>query len=157
MRLRYLLRNLRRSAGFRYDRAPALADRSGRSCYDGSDRSAERQQINDALPVSYFTVFAGALAMGGALTNTGAADLIGNLIADLATSVNNTFMVYLIIFMAAFIVTQFMLNSAVMWSLMPLVLATTKVMGINPIGAAVLVNISSTTAYMTPMSCPLIL
>lgn len=27
----------------------------------------------------------------GALTNTGAADLIGNLIADLATSVNNTF------------------------------------------------------------------
>ena len=44
--------------------------------------------------------------------------------------------------MAAFIVTQFMLNSAVMWSLMPLVLATTKVMGINPIGAAVLVNIS---------------
>ena len=65
-------------------------------------------------------------------------------------------MVYLIIFMAAFIVTQFMLNSAVMWSLMPLVLATTKVMGINPIGAAVLVNISSTTAYLTPMSCPLI-
>ncbi len=94
--------------------------------------------------------------MGGALTNTGAADLIGNLIADLATSVNNTFMVYLIIFIASFIVTQFMLNSAVMWCLMPLVLATTKVMGINPIGAAVLVNISSTTAYMTPMSCPLI-
>lgn len=29
-------------------------------------------------------------------------------------------------------------------------------MGINPIGAAVLVNISSTTAYLTPMSCPLI-
>ena len=114
------------------------------------------KQINDALPVSYFAVFAGALSMGGALTNTGAADLIGNLIADLATSVNITFMVYLIIFMAAFIVTQFMLNSAVMWSLMPLVLATTKVMGINPIGAAVLVNISSTTAYLTPMSCPLI-
>ena len=114
------------------------------------------KQINDALPVSYFAVFAGALSMGGALTNTGAADLIGKLIADLATSVNNTFMVYLIIFLAAFIVTQFMLNSAVMWSLMPLVLATVKVMGISPIGAAVLVNIASTSAYSTPMSCPLI-
>lgn len=113
-------------------------------------------QINNALPVSYFAVFAGALSMGGALTNTGAADLIGNLIADLATSVNNTFLVYLIIFMAAFIVTQFMLNSAVMWSLMPLVLATVKVMGINPIGAAILVNIAATSAYSTPMSCPLI-
>ncbi len=114
------------------------------------------KQINDALPVSYFAVFAGALSMGGALTNTGAADLIGNLIAKLASSVNNTVLVYLIIFMAAFIVTQFMLNSAVMWSLMPLVLATTKVMGINPIGAAVLVNIAATAAYSTPMSCPLI-
>ncbi|WP_276948620.1 SLC13 family permease [Enterocloster lavalensis] len=114
------------------------------------------KQINNALPVSYFAVFAGALSMGGALTNTGAADLIGNLIAHLATSVNNTFLVYLIIFMAAFIVTQFMLNSAVMWSLMPLVLATTKVMGINPIGAAILVNIAATAAYSTPMSCPLI-
>lgn len=114
------------------------------------------KQINDALPVSYFAVFAGALSMGGALTNTGAADLIGNLIAKLATSVNNTVLVYLIIFMAAFLVTQFMLNSAVMWSLMPLVLATTKVMGINPIGAAVLVNIAATAAYSTPMSCPLI-
>lgn len=114
------------------------------------------KQINDALPVSYFAVFAGALSMGGALTNTGAADLIGNLIADLAASVNNTFMVYLIIFLAAFLVTQFMLNSAVMWSLMPLILATTKVMEINPIGAAVLVNIAATSAYSTPMSCPLI-
>ena len=114
------------------------------------------KQINNALPVSYFAVFAGALSMGGALTNTGAADLIGNLIAHLASSVNNTFLVYLIIFMAAFIVTQFMLNSAVMWSLMPLVLATTKVMGINPIGAAILVNIAATAAYSTPMSCPLI-
>ncbi len=114
------------------------------------------KQINDALPVSYFAVFAGALSMGGALTNTGAADLIGQLIANLATSVNNTFMVYLIIFMAAFIITQFMLNSAVIWSLMPLVLATTKVMGINPIGASVLVWYAATAAYMTPMSCPLI-
>lgn len=114
------------------------------------------KQINNALPVSYFAVFAGALSMGGALTNTGAADLIGNLIAKLASSVNNTFLVYLIIFMAAFIVTQFMLNSAVMWSLMPLLLATAKVMGINPIGAAILVNIASTAAYSTPMSCPLI-
>ena len=43
-----------------------------------------------------------------------------------------------------------------MWSLMPLVLATTKVMGINPIGAAILVNIAATAAYSTPMSCPLI-
>lgn len=114
------------------------------------------KQINDALPVSYFAVFAGALSMGGALTNTGAADLIGQLIANLATSVNNTFMVYLIIFMAAFIITQFMLNSAVIWSLMPLVLATIKVMGINPIGAAVLVWYAATAVYLTPMSCPLI-
>ena len=38
----------------------------------------------------------------------------------------------------------------------PLVLATIKVMGINPIGAAVLVWYAATAAYLTPMSCPLI-
>ena len=114
------------------------------------------KQINDALPVSYFSVFAGALAMGGALTNTGAADLIGTIIANLASKVNNTFFVYGVIFLVLFLITQFMLNSAVIWSLMPIVLSTAKVMGFNPIGAAVMVWIASTAAYSTPMSCPLI-
>lgn len=114
------------------------------------------KQINDALPVSYFTVFAGALAMGGALTNTGAADLIGTLIANLATKVNNTFFVYGVIFLVIFIISQFMMNGAVIWSTMPIVLATAKVMGINPIGAAVMVWIAATASYTTPMACPLI-
>ena len=114
------------------------------------------KQINDALPVSYFAVFAGALAMGGALTNTGAADLIGNMIAAMANSVNSTVGVYFIIFIVTFLVTQFMLNGAVMWSLMPVILATVKVMGVNPIGAAVIIHIAATAAYSTPMSCPAI-
>ena len=114
------------------------------------------KQINDALPVSYFAVFAGALAMGGALTNTGAADLIGNMIAAMANSVNSTVGVYFIIFIVTFLVTQFMLNGAVMWSLMPVILATVKVMGVNPIGAAVIIHIAATAAYRTPMSCPAI-
>lgn len=114
------------------------------------------KQINDALPVSYFAVFAGALSMGGALTNTGAADLIGTLIARMAASVNSTIGVYFIIFIVTFFMTQFMLNGAIMWSLMPVILATVKVMGINPIGAAVMIHIAATAAYSTPMSCPAI-
>lgn len=114
------------------------------------------KQINDALPVSYFAVFAGALSMGGALTNTGAADLIGTMIAKMAESVNSTIGVYSIIFIVTFLMTQFMLNGAIMWSLMPVILATVKVMGINPIGAAVMIHIAATSAYSTPMSCPAI-
>ncbi|MDD3251103.1 MAG: SLC13 family permease [Lachnospiraceae bacterium] len=114
------------------------------------------KQINDALPVPYFAVFAGALSMGGALTNTGAADLIGTMIANMAASVNNTIGVYFIIFLVTFLMTQFMLNGAIMWSLMPVILATVKVMGINPIGAAVMIHIAATSAYSTPMSCPAI-
>lgn len=114
------------------------------------------KQISDALPVSYFAVFAGALSMGGALTNTGAADLIGTLIATMANSVHSTVGVYFIIFIVTFLATQFMLNSAVMWSLMPVILATVRVMGVNPIGAAVIIHIASTAAYSTPMSCPAI-
>ena len=114
------------------------------------------QQINDALPVSYFAVFTGALSMGGALTNTGAADLIGTAIANMAASVNNTIAVYFIIFMVTFLMTQFMLNGAIMWSLMPVILATVKVMGVNPIGAAAMIHIAATSAYSTPMSCPAI-
>ena len=94
--------------------------------------------------------------MGGALTNTGAADLIGTLIARMAESVNSSIGVYFIIFIVTFLITQFMLNGAVMWSLMPVILATVKVMGINPIGAAVIIHIAATSAYSTPMSCPAI-
>lgn len=114
------------------------------------------KEINNALPVSYFAVFSGALSMGGALTNTGAADLIGNFIANIAFKVNNTFFVYGAIFVVLFLVTQFMLNSAVIWSLMPVILSTAKVMGFNPVGAAVLVWLAATSAYSTPMSCPAI-
>ena len=46
--------------------------------------------------------------------------------------------------------------SAVIWSLMPIVLSTAKVMGFNPIGAAVIVWLAATAAFSTPMSCPLI-
>ena len=119
-------------------------------------RVLKGKQINDALPVPYFAVFAGALSMGGALTNTGAADLIGTLIARMAESVNSSIGVYFIIFIVTFLITQFMLNGAVMWSLMPVILATVKVMGINPIGAAVIIHIAATSAYSTPMSCPAI-
>lgn len=114
------------------------------------------KRINDALPVSYFAVFTGALSMGGALTNTGAADLIGTMIAKMAASVNSTIGVYFIIFIVTFLMTQFMLNGAIIWSLMPVILATVKVMGINPIGAAVMIHIAATSAYSTPMSCPAI-
>lgn len=114
------------------------------------------KQINEALPVSYFAVFTGALSMGGALTNTGAADLIGSLVASMAEAVNSTIGVYFIIFIVTFLVTQFMLNGAVMWSVMPVILATVKTMGVNPIGAAVIIHIAATAAYSTPMSCPAI-
>ncbi|MDO4328133.1 MAG: SLC13 family permease [Lachnospiraceae bacterium] len=112
------------------------------------------KQALNAFPLSFYCIFTGALAMGGALSNTGAADLIGQIVADVIGSGQSTFIVYLVFFLLPFILTQFMMNAAVLYSFAPVILSSCKVMALNPVGPLVLLYTACTTAFMTPMACP---
>ena len=105
-----------------------------------------------ALPIDLACMLVGALAMAGALTATGAGDIIGNVLAGVVGNVKNGYLVGIIFFAIPFVLTQFMQNQAVINIFAPIVIMTSKAIGANPIGLLVIITAAGLTAYMTPMA-----
>ena len=105
-----------------------------------------------ALPVDLALMLVGALAMAGALTSTGAGDIIGNALAATVGGIRNGYVLGAIFFLIPFVLTQFMQNQAVINIFAPIVIMTCKAMGANPIGLLVIITAAGLTAYMTPMA-----
>lgn len=106
------------------------------------------------IPWDMLMLFVGALALGTALTNTGAGDMIGNTLATAVGGTNNSYVLGAVFFLIPFILTQFMLNRAVSAVFVPICLLTCSALGANPIGLMVLVQAGSLTAFLTPMATP---
>ena len=105
-----------------------------------------------ALPVDIAFMLIGALAMAGAMTATGAGDVIGNALAAAVGGVRNGYVLGFIFFLIPFVLTQFMQNQAVINIFAPIVILTCKAIGANPIGLLVIITAAGLTAYMTPMA-----
>ena len=105
-----------------------------------------------ALPVDIAFMLIGALAMAGAMTATGAGDVIGNALASVVGNVHNGYVLGFIFFLIPFVLTQFMQNQAVINIFAPIVILTCKAIGANPIGLLVIITAAGLTAYMTPMA-----
>lgn len=105
-----------------------------------------------AMPAWMYLLFVGSLTMGGALTNTGAGQLIGDAVASVASSINNPFLIYLMFFLIPFLMTQVMQNRGVMLIFIPIAIQACKSMGANPVGVIICVQAACLTAFMTPMA-----
>lgn len=106
------------------------------------------------LPWDMLMLFVGALALGTALTNTGAGELIGNALAKVVGGTHNSYVLGALFFIIPFILTQFMLNRSVSAVFVPICLLTCASLGANPTGLVLLVNAGSLTAFLTPMATP---
>ena len=53
----------------------------------------------------------GSFAMGGALTETGAGEVVGNVLANFANSINNPYIIGFVFFIVPFLLTQVMMNA----------------------------------------------
>ncbi len=106
------------------------------------------------IPWDMLMLFVGALALGGALTSTGAGDMIGNALAAAVGGTHNNYVLGALFFIIPFILTQFMLNRSVSAVFVPICLLTCSALGANPIGLMLLVNAGSLTAFLTPMATP---
>lgn len=106
------------------------------------------------IPWDMILLYVGALALGTALTNTGAGDMIGNWLAGIVGGTRNNYVLGLLFFLIPFLITQFMLNRAVSAVFTPICLLTCSALGANPIGLMALVQAGSLTAFMTPMATP---
>lgn len=106
------------------------------------------------IPWDMLMLFVGALALGTALTNTGAGDMIGNALATAVGGTHNNYVLGALFFVIPFLMTQFMLNRAVSAVFVPICLLTCSALGADPIGLIILVNAGSLTAFLTPMATP---
>lgn len=112
------------------------------------------KEATDAFPIWMYLLYVGSLATGGALSNTGAGDLIGNMVAKAAATMQNDFLIYLMFFLIPFLLTQVMQNRAVMLIFIPIAIQACKSMGANPVGIIICVQAACLTAFMTPMATP---
>lgn len=105
-----------------------------------------------ALNIRMYLLFAGTLSMGNALSGSGAGQVIGDVIAKLANSLGNPYLIGLVFFIVPFILTQLMSNRAVMLIFIPIAIQACKSMGANPVGVIIMVQAACLTAFATPMA-----
>lgn len=111
------------------------------------------KEATASLPMSMLLLIVGALAMSGALSATGAGDLIGGYIAKMVTSVGgNSYIVGFIFFIIPFLMTQVMQNRGTMLIFHPIAIATCASIGGNPVGLMILIQAACLSAFMTPMA-----
>ena len=104
--------------------------------------------------INILLLIVGALAMSGALSSTGAGDLIGGHIAGIVDSVNgNSYIIGFIFFIIPFAMTQVMQNRGTMLIFHPIAIATCASIGANPVGLMILIQAACLSAFMTPMAC----
>lgn len=101
-------------------------------------------------------LFVGALAMGGALTQTGAGEVVGGILASIANEISNPYLIGFIFFIVPFLLTQVMMNRTVMIVFIPIAILACKAMNANPIGIIILVQSACLSSFMTPMATPAI-
>ncbi len=101
-------------------------------------------------------LFVGALSMGGALTETGAGEVIGGILGGFASSISNPYVIGFIFFIVPFLLTQVMMNRTVMIIFIPIAILACKAMGANPVGIVLLVQTACLSSFMTPMATPAI-
>ncbi len=113
-----------------------------------------KQEAINSMNLSMVLLYVGALAIGNALSATGAADLIGDWLSSVVLTLNNNYLVGLLLFIVPFILTQFMLNLGVYSIFVPLYIMLCKSMGANPVGPIMLCMIATMTAFFTPLATP---
>lgn len=99
-------------------------------------------------------LFVGSLAMGGALTQTGAGEAVGAILANVAGKLNSPYLIGFVFFVVPFLLTQIMMNRTVMLIFIPIAILACKSLHANPIGIIILVQSACLSSFMTPMATP---
>ncbi len=104
-----------------------------------------------SVPLSMLLLIVGTLAMAGALSATGAGELIGEVIAGFNMISKNSYVIGLVFFLFTFVLAQFMSNRGTMLIFYPIAIATCNKINADPRGLLILIEAGALTAFMTPM------
>lgn len=113
----------------------------------------EKEAI-EAMPISLAIMFAGTLAVGSALTETGASQIVGDWLAGMVGGTHNNYVLAALFFLIAFALTQFMVNLTASNIVVPIMLMAMQSLGGSPVGLAVLIPSATMSSFLSPMTAP---
>ena len=111
----------------------------------------EREAI-DNMNMSTVLLYVGVTVLGEGLSQTGAAEMLGNWIAGVLSGVSNGYVIGAAFYIVAFIMTSLLYNRAVTTVLVPLTVITCGSMGCDPRGPIILCALASMSSLITPLS-----
>ena len=114
----------------------------------------DQKKALSEIPWEMLILYAGALALGNGLVNTGAGEAIGGWLAAAVGGTHNNYLLGALFFVIPFLMTQFMLNRSVQAVFIPICLLTCQSLGAAPMGLVMCVASACQTAFMTPMATP---
>ena len=106
------------------------------------------------MNMSMVLLYAGVTVMGEALSNTGAAQLLGDLAASALSGVRNGYIIGAVFYLVSFLMTSFLYNRATTTVLIPILIITCSSIGCDPRGPVILCSLASMSSLITPMPNP---
>lgn len=108
------------------------------------------------MNMSIVLLYAGVTVMGEALSNTGAAQLLGDPAASALSGVRNGYIIGAVFYLVSFLMTSFLYNRATTTVLIPILIITCSSIGCDPRGPVILCSLASMSSLITPMPNPVV-
>lgn len=112
------------------------------------------KQAYALVSVKTIILLGGMKAMATALSTTGAAQNIANLLIKMIGGSTNVYFITVLIFILTAVMTQFMSNVVTVTLLMPIIISIAATIGCRPEAMLMVLCIASTMSLLTPIACP---
>lgn len=89
-----------------------------------------------------------------ALKNTGAAQIMADMLIRIIGGSTNVYYITIVIFILTCVMTQFMSNVVTITLLMPIIIAIAQTIGVFPSALLMVLCIASTMSILSPIACP---
>lgn len=112
------------------------------------------KQIYELVSIKTVILLGGMKPMATALSKTGAAQKIADLLITIIGGSTNPYFICIVIFVLTCLMTQFMSNVVTVTLLMPIIIAIANTINVKPEAMIMVLCIASTMSILTPIACP---
>lgn len=112
------------------------------------------KQAYKLVSIKTVILLGGMTPLAIALKNTGAAQIMADMLIRLIGGSTNVYYITIVIFILTCVMTQFMSNVVTITLLMPIIIAIAETIGVVPSALLMVLCIASTMSILTPIACP---
>lgn len=111
-------------------------------------------EVYNNMGLGIILLYVGASGIGAAVQNSGAAEIIGNVLVRIMGTHPNEYVFGLCFFLLAMLVSQVITNSACGYIFVPIALIACQAIGGKPLGPMFLTLFGAMTSFITPLANP---